>query len=191
MTRVTGYRVLGIGVGLAAGLGLSATTFAASTGVPNPGGTTDITGSIAVQQLTTPKTIDGTPYDWEAIWSNATMPKGVPTGRFGAAVDLFGWKDGTTPSLFNGNMFLTPTPGTAQAGTATYTLYFNMPASYPKTGEMLEFTVESYLPTMPESPMFNTADVPTGQMPEVPWAAGVPVLGLGMGALLWRRAAAR
>ena len=188
MTRMTGYRALAVAVGFVTLLALPATSFAA-TGVPNPAGTTDVTGNIAVQQLTTPKTISGTQYDWKATWSNATMPSGVPTGNLGAAAELFGWEDGTTPSLFSGNIFLTPTPGTAQSGTATYTAYFNMPASYPKTGEMLEFTVESYTTAMPESPMFNTADLPTGQMPEVPWAVGLPLVGLAVGGWLWKRQA--
>lgn len=190
MKRIIGYRALGVAVGFVTLLALPASSLAATaTGVPNPAGATDVTGSISVQQLTTPKTISGTQYNWEATWSDATMPTGVPTGNLGAAVDLYGWEDGTTPSLFSDNILVTPTPATAQSGRATYTAYFNMPSSYPKTGEMLEFTVQWYRPAMPESPMFNTANVPTGQTPEVPWAAGLPLLGLAAGGWLWKRQA--
>ncbi len=90
------------------------------------------------------------------------MPSGVPLGSSRAFGDLYGWKTGTSPTLFNNNLYQPfATLTQVQSGTATYTAYFNIPKSYPKTGETLE----------------------------VPLAAGLPFLGLAVGGWFWTRQA--
>jgi hypothetical protein len=143
---------------------------------------TDVTGTITAHQLQTPKTIKGTSYDWEAIWKNATFPN-IDTERY---VSFYGWSATTSPLENNYNLYQLATPTRVQLGLTTYTAYFNMPTSYPVTGEQLEFQVEAATP-LPESPMFNTANLPSGQTPEVPWAAGLPLMGLAVGGWFWKR----
>lgn len=119
MNRLMGYRALGVAIGFVTLLALPATSFAAQNGVPNPsGGATDVTGTITAHQLKTPTTISGTSYDWEAVWSNATMPAGVLVGNsFETFVNLYGWSAATkTPTLFNYNLYQPlSTPQLAQA----------------------------------------------------------------------------
>jgi hypothetical protein len=37
------------------------------------------------------------------------------------------------------------------------------------------------------SPITVLSELPYGQLPEVPWAAGLPLVGLGVGMWLWKR----
>ncbi|WP_053959799.1 hypothetical protein [Sulfobacillus thermosulfidooxidans] len=63
----------------------------------------------------------------------------------------------------------------------------------------VNLTASEWLPHQSQSPGVNPElalggatlpeKLPFGQLPEVPWAAGLPLLALGIGALWWRRSA--
>ncbi len=119
---------------------------------------------------------------WQAVW---TWPG---LGYYhGPAPDdvLWGW-EGTQPA---GVVFANLHPGPDETvGTHagdTVTIDFTAPPSYPAHPEVVQFS--TWLDIVGAGPMS-----PVGQLPEVPWAAGLPLIALApIGVWAGRRLGAR
>lgn len=78
-----------------------------------------------------------------------------------------------------------------QTGTEVFT--FTLPASDPRFGPITSVSIFEILRSGKEATGSYTSNVvqldalPYGQLPEVPWAAALPLAGLGLGGLVWMR----
>ncbi len=182
------YGLRALTVGLAsAGLALSGLSFAQSTGAIT---SHTVTSSIVTLQgqgdqpefITHQRgTIALTPLghdQWKATWTwqgLTTFPGPLPP------IFLWGWEGTHVKGMPAANLG----PGLGETAATqsgdTVTIDFTAPPSYPQNPEVVQF-----------SAMFGEMGLgpvsPVGQLPEVPWAAGLPLVGLApLGVWAWRR----
>ena len=115
---------------------------------------------------------------WQAVWTwpgLTTFPGSLPL------IVLWGWEGTHVKGIPAANLGPGPDETVATQSGDTVTIDFTAPPSYPKHPEVVQFS--AMLGEMGLGPVS-----PVGQLPEVPWAAGLPLVGLApLGLWAWRR----
>lgn len=115
---------------------------------------------------------------WQASWTwqkLGNFPGPIPP------IFLWGWEGTHVKGIPAANLGPGPDETAATQSGDTVTIDFTPPLSYPKHPEVVQFSaVFGEMGLGPVSPV--------GQLPEVPWAAGLPLVGLApLGVWAWRR----
>ncbi len=91
-------------------------------------------------------------------------------------------------NLVQGNGTIIGNYNVQQSGSETFTISFTQTsASSAANLAVAEFQngIGNFIRN--PSPITVLSELPYGQLPEVPWAAGLPLVGLGVGMWLWKR----
>jgi hypothetical protein len=140
--------------------------------------------------------------------------KGSQTEFHAFPTDIWVWLNGKTPlGPYEASLTTSPTPGITYSqsgsGSVAATAHYLLTLPVPQSHQSGTYTLEIYSSSTPgDSKTFRMGpsddgswsddivsgtaattvpNVPYGQLPEVPWAAGIPLVGLAASAWMWRR----
>ena len=111
--------------------------------------------------------------DVAATWTWPAANHGLgSTPTPNGPVTLYGWPDATAPGAYTARFVLPGQINAAPPSTTSVTIDFTKPPNWPDVHEEFQMTAQGGPPSQP----FQFDSAPFGQLPEVPWAAALPLL---------------